>query len=210
MNDLLQFPYISRPTVSQQHLLCRFVKIQDLFPEQSARLLPEKIRQRQYILQAIMQCRYGDGKILKAIKQVLPETLFRNSLLQILIGGRNDAHIHQPVPLSAYRTIPPFLHGTQQHPLRFYRKVLHLIHEQGASLRFLKISCLFLCGSGKRPLDMAEKGGRCQLFGQTAAIDRYIRLAGSEALPVNLFARCSFPVPVLPNISTVISVGATM
>ena len=61
-------------------------------------------------------------------------------LLQILVGGGDDADIETPVRLIANRTEPPFLYGTQKHLLGFRCEVAYLVQKQRAAFRLMEIT----------------------------------------------------------------------
>ncbi len=64
---------------------------------------------------------------MQTVQQVLPETLFIDRLLQILVGGGDDADIETTVRFVTYRTVSPFLYGSQKHLLGFRCEVAHFV-----------------------------------------------------------------------------------
>ena len=46
------------------------------------------------VLKTVAKRRHLNGKFIDAVEQVLTETAFLDGLLQVFVGGRQDAHIH--------------------------------------------------------------------------------------------------------------------
>ena len=59
-------------------------------------------------------------------------------LLQILVGG--GAYIETTVSSVTYRTVSPFLYGSQKHLLGFRCEVAYLVQKQRAAFRLMEIT----------------------------------------------------------------------
>ena len=98
------------------------------------------------VLQAVAQRRHLDGELINTMEQILAEASFLNSMLQIFVGGSDDAHIHLDVGGRAHRPHLLLLQGTQELHLYLVRQVAHLIKEHRTTLSLLKHA--FLVGNG--------------------------------------------------------------
>ena len=121
---------------------------------------------------------------MQTVQQVLPETLFIDRRLQILVGGGDDADIETTVSSVTYRTVSPFLYGAQKHPLGFRCKVAHLVQEQRAAFRLMEITFLGTVRTRECASDVSEESRRRKFFGERTAVHSHKRLSCPLALVV--------------------------
>src|SRR5258708_18162072 len=95
-NQVAQLAYIPRPAVRKQ---CG----NGFGSERTARLFEsqEMFGQRNNVLRALAQGRYAKLKLAQPMEKILPKPSRRYSLVEILIRGRNDTHVHLNLSMSA-------------------------------------------------------------------------------------------------------------
>lgn len=135
----------------------------------------------------------------------MPETLFMDRLLQILVGGGNDADIETAVRLVANGTGPTFLYGTQKHLLGFRCEVAHLVQEQRAAFGFMEITFLGTVRTRECPSDVSEESRRRKFFGERSAVHSYKRLSCPLALVVQQVGDMLLARAVLPGVLLFVS-----
>ena len=103
--------------------------------------------------------------------QVLTETSFADCLLEVDVGGGDDAHIDLLDLARTHADDFARLEDAQQLRLDGHGQVAHLVEEDCAAVGFLEISLAFAHGTGVCTLDVAEEFGVDGAFGQTATVD---------------------------------------
>src|SRR5580658_7726003 len=103
--------------------------------------------------------------------EVAPECALHHGLLQITVGGRQDANVDESRPGAADRANFLFLYGTQQLGLEIDGKFSDFIEEHGSAFGDGR-QPLGLGGAGEGTSDVAEKRTLDQSGHQGSAIDR--------------------------------------
>ena len=104
---------------------------------------------------------------------------FARQLVQVAIGGRDDAHIDLHRPLGADRIDFAFLQRAQQLDLHVEPQLADLVEEQRAAIGFLEFAQMLVGGAGEGALLVAEQDAFDQVLGDGAAIDGDEGLAGA-------------------------------
>ena len=124
---------------------------------------------------------------MKSIIQVASESSFPNCLLQVFIGGGNNAHISHFIFCSSQWSVALGLQHTQQHRLYIFRQVPYLVQEQRTSSSQFKVTfscCVCTCECTSL---MSEESGNGKFRRKRTAIYYLKRLVGSFALQMYLF-----------------------
>ena len=112
-----------------------------------------------------------NGNDAKAVIKILAKPPLGNFFLKILVGRRNDAHIHVAFFLAANRPYFAFLQYAIKLHLHGQAHVADFVHEQRAAVRGLKQSVAVIVCPGERALHVAEKFRLQQRLRKSAAID---------------------------------------
>ena len=123
------------------------------------------------VLAALAQGRSLDREDVEAIEQILTEGAGANLLGRVPVGGRDDSDINLDRAFGADGVDLALLQGAQQFDLHVQRQFADLVEEQGAAVGFLELAEVFVVGTGKGPLFMAEQDGLDQVGGQGSAVD---------------------------------------
>src|SRR3546814_12514706 len=94
-------------------------------------------------------------------------TLFRS---QVLVGGREDAHVHRDLDRGADRADVLFLDRAQQLDLHRQRQLGHFVEEQGADVGGLEQAGLAGVGTGEAALLLPEEFAFPQLRRDSATV----------------------------------------
>ena len=87
------------------------------------------IHQQRNVLDPLTQGRHFDGEDVQAIEQILTEAARLDHLLQILVGGGNDAHVGVLGLVAAHPLEGPLLQNPQQLDLHRQRHVADLVEK---------------------------------------------------------------------------------
>ena len=105
-------------------------------------LLEEALDQQRNVLGPLAQRRHDDGHDLQPVKQVLAELARRHRLLQLLVGGGDDAHVDADQFGAADHAERAVLQHAQQVALALGREVADLVQEQRAAVGQLEAARL--------------------------------------------------------------------
>src|SRR5579862_6246957 len=83
------------------------------------------------------------------VEKVLAKISFLNFLLQVFVGGRNNAHVHGEIISRSNGGKSLLLHHAQNLGLSAQTHIADFIQEKRSAVRLLKFSSLVLDGSGK-------------------------------------------------------------
>ena len=93
LNPVFQFPYISRPMVSHQHVNGWCGDSLNILAVLPGILGDEMFRQKENIRLSIPQRGKVDGEDVEPVVEVFPENSLTESFFQILVGCRDDPDI---------------------------------------------------------------------------------------------------------------------
>ncbi len=98
------------------------------------------VHQRRQVLAPLAQRRQMDGEAVEPIEQVLAKAARRHRLLQVLVGGRDDAHVGLDRLVAAEPLEALFLEQPQHLGLRGQRHVADLVEEDRALMGLLELA----------------------------------------------------------------------
>jgi hypothetical protein len=128
---VFQFTHIAGPVVGHEHIDGRRGEPLDLPAVLFGIALQKKVRQQQDIRFALPQRRHVDGKHVQPVIQVAAEGILLHGLLQVLVGGRDDAHVHLEGPVPADPLEFPLLQNAQQPHLHVGLDAADFVQEDG-------------------------------------------------------------------------------
>ena len=109
------------------------------------------------VLAALAQRRDHERNHVEPIEQILAKTTGLDLMLQALIGGRDDAHIHSHGHGCADRLETLFFENAQHLGLRLEGHVADFIQKQCSAISQLELSFLGVRGAGERAFGVAEE-----------------------------------------------------
>ncbi len=121
---------------------------------------------------ALAQRRLRQAQHAEAVVEVGAETAIADSGFEIMVRGRDDAHVdaHGVVPAEAL--VGAFLQEAQQRGLALHRQIADLVQEQGAAMGHLDAAELAAGRAGEGAALVAEQFGLDQRMRDGAAVDR--------------------------------------
>ena len=122
---------------------------------------------------------------MQAVEEVLAEAAFFHLLLQVDVGGGDDADVDLDRLHAAEAHELALLHHPQQLGLRLDRDVANLVEEDAALVGQVEHALLRVDRPGERALDVAEEGRLEQVGRQVAGVDRDERLVGARRVAVD-------------------------
>src|SRR5688572_3755125 len=96
------------------------------------------LQQQWDVFAPLMQRRKMDADDVQPMKKIFPEAALLNSFLKILVGGRNDAHVHLERCMSADAIELVIRQHPQQTSLEIGRHIADLVQEQRSAIRLLE------------------------------------------------------------------------
>ena len=127
--------------------------------------------QRRDVVLPLAQRRQVDVDDVQPVVEVLAEAALVHHLLEVAVGGRDDARVDADRLHAAEPHELALLHHAQQLGLRLVRDVADLVEEDAALVGEVVEALLRVDGAGERPLDVAEQRGLEQIRRQVARID---------------------------------------
>ena len=129
----------------------------------------------------LAQRRQLESDDVEAVKQVFAETPLTHHLVEIQVGGGDDAHVGAAGHRVAHALVFLVLDEAQQLGLQGEREVTDLVEEQGAAIGLADPALGALAGAGEGALGMAEQLALHQLGGQRRAVDGHAGALGAAA-----------------------------
>src|SRR5579863_3417394 len=117
--------------------------------------------------------------------QIAAEIALHYGLLQIAVGGRENADIDWHAPRPAHWTNLLLLNRAQHLGLQIHRQLAHFVEEDGPALGHGQEPVFRLIGAGESALDMTEEFAFDQRRHQRSAIYRNERLVAEWSRVVN-------------------------
>ena len=185
LDHVVQLADVSRPGRLNQHLHGLRGEPLLLALVLGGEQADEVLGQERDVLPPLVQGRQFQADHVQPVEQVLAEGVFLDRLLEVAVGGRNDAHVHRHRLGTAHRPDLPVLEHAQQLDLDVQRHVADLVEEQGAVVGRLEQAGIALDRAGERALDVAEQLGFEQRLRDGGAVDRDERPVAVGAGPVD-------------------------
>jgi len=128
-------------------------------------------RQHRDVLPALPQRGDPDGDHVQPEVQVGPEPPLGDLLLEVLVGGGDDPHVHGDRLVPAHRGDRLLLEHPEQLHLQVGAHLADLVQEDGPVVGRLELSRPGCVRPRERPLDMAEQLALQELRGDGRAVD---------------------------------------
>ena len=147
------------------------------------------------VVLALAQRRDPEVDDVEAVVEVFAELALRDQVLQVPVGGGDDAHVHAAAaPLRSHFLQLAGLEEAEQQPLHAQRHLADFVQEHRAAVSGLELAGLVAVGAGEAALHVAEELGLEECLGEACTVDRDERLLGARTVDVNglrdeLFAR---------------------
>src|SRR6185436_11049433 len=145
----------------------------------------EVLREQRHIVTPLPQRREVDADDVQAIVEVLAEAAVLHLLLQIDVGGGNDADVDLDRLHAAEAHELTLLHDAQQLGLRLDRHVADLVEEDAALVGQIEHALLRIHRAGERALDVTEQRRFEQVRRQVARVHGHERLLAARRVAVN-------------------------
>src|SRR5579859_2157286 len=114
-----------------------------------------------------------DARVIAATNKNLEQELARGAselLLEIFVGGGDHARVHGDGLTGADGFEALFFENAQDFRLRAQAHVANFVEEERAAVSFLKLADFIFTGAGEAALNVAEKFGLDQFFGNGGAV----------------------------------------
>src|SRR5262249_11738223 len=181
---VFQLADVPRPAVALEDHQGVVVDVRDRLAGALHEQPQEVERQLGDVLPAVAEGGHGDGNDVEPEIQVLAEAALPDQLLQVLVGGGDDAHVHRHGVAGADPLEGHFLQNAQELGLHLQVDVADLVEKERTAVGQLEAADLVPVGARKSPLDVSEKLTFQEALGQGGAVDRNERLFGPVAVLV--------------------------
>ena len=133
------------------------------------------LRNRRDVGHALAQRRHGDADAREPVIQIFAEQAVAHALLQLAVGGGNDAHVHLNGAHAPHGPHLALLQHAQQLDLERRRGFANFIQKHGAAVATLEQAWVVLERAGKRPALVAEQLRLQQRVGNGRAVFHHKR-----------------------------------
>ena len=154
---MFQFADVSWPWIFEQLTAGLLVYFYWSLIVEVGEFLHKLLSKRYYILFALAQWRQMKADGVHAIEQILAKRAFLHHLLQVAVGGGNEADVYRNLLCAAYSCHGPSLQGCEQFGLERIREVAYLVHEECAALGQFHLSRFVALGVGECPSYISEQ-----------------------------------------------------
>src|SRR5208283_1242595 len=162
-----------------------FVNAQDASAGGGRVFFQEMIGQQWDIFATLTQVRDADGNHTEAVVEILAEKIFGNGLIEVAVGGGDNAHIDRNLAGAADRAHGALLEDAKQFHLHGERHLADFVEEDGAAAGYFEQAAFVLRGAGKGSLQIAEEFTFQQGFWKSAAVHRDKRFSGPRRADVD-------------------------
>src|SRR6185436_7786492 len=185
LEGVLELADVARPVVAGQHVDRGRRNALDAARMLAGELLEEVIDEQQQVGLPLAQRRDEDGEDVEPVVEILAEGAGGDRLLQVLVGGGDQAHVRLDRLGAADPLELPLLQDTEQLHLRRQVDVADLVEKQRAAVRQLEAALLARFGAGEGAFLVAEQLGLDQAVGQRGAADFDERLLRAQRAVVD-------------------------
>ena len=129
--------------------------------------------QRVHVLGPLPERRHVEVDDAQPVQEVLAELAGGDELVQVAIGGGDDAHVDPRLRVvGADRLDLAVLEKPQQQRLHAQAHLADFVEKQRAAMRELELAALVAVGAGEAALDVAEELRLEERFGDAGAVHR--------------------------------------
>lgn len=155
------------------------------------------------IFAAFAQGGQAQANHIQSMEQVFTEQTLFDAFFQILMGSRDDTHIHFNRLMTADAVELAITQNTQQARLQVGWHVTNFIQKQSAAIGLFKASAPRRLCAGKRAAFMTKQFGFQQVFGNRCRVNGDKGCSARGLWRCRALATSSLPVPDSPLINTV-------
>src|SRR5262245_54421331 len=94
LDEILQFADVAWPGIAHEDVQRGFAELARLLAVLRAEFVQKVARKDRNILFAVAERRNVKGNYVQAIEEVLPEGSASDFLVEVFVGGGDDAHVH--------------------------------------------------------------------------------------------------------------------
>src|SRR5258705_2872856 len=170
LNEIAQLSHISGPGIAHQNLQRGLAQLARFLSVFGAEFIQEVANKNRNVCGAVAQRRNEKGNYVQTIEKILAEGTARNFLIEVFVGGGDDADVHAHGLIGADRFKALLFENAENFRLRAQAHVADFVQEKRAAVRRLKFSGFIFAGSGETALDVAKKLGFDELFRNCRAI----------------------------------------
>ncbi len=185
LHDVLQFADVAGPVIAVEHIDDRTGEAAHIFAADFAVFFEKKVGELEDVTLALAQRGDVDGEDVQAVKQVFSEAAFGGHLLQVAVGGGDDAD----VDFGGVRAADAFEFALLQHAQKFdlngRRNLADLVEKQRAAVGQFEAALAVGGGAGERAFHVAEEFAFNEIFGQRGAVGLDKGLVGAVAVVVD-------------------------
>src|SRR5690606_21129580 len=183
-DGMAEFAHVAGPAALHQRAQHGLGQDHVAEPVQLRRFVDEVPDQQRDVLAALAQRRGVQGDHGQPVVEVLAEARPGDLLLQVAMGGGDDAHVHALFALAADARDDAFLQCAQQFRLQRQRQLADFVEEQRAAVGLGEIAVARGHRTGKGAAFGAEKLGFGQAFGNRPAVHRDEGPVGTARQPM--------------------------
>ena len=125
----------------------------------------ELFGEKEHIFAAFAQRRHEHRHDVQAEVQILPEFLLLDALIEVAVGGGDDAHVHLDGARAADAFEFAFLQHAQQFGLHLRGNLADFIEQDRAAVREFKAAFAFVHRAGERAFLVTEEFALDEIFG---------------------------------------------
>ena len=148
-------------------------------------LVGEMRDQLRNVTPSLAEWRHMDRHDVEPVEQVLAKPALLDFRAEILVRGRDDAHVHRQCLAGSDAGDHAFLQGAQHLRLRRQAHIADFVEKQRAAVRQLELAGAIGERAGEAPLHVAEQLAFDQLRRNRGTVDRDERTGGARAERVN-------------------------
>src|SRR6267154_4518787 len=181
LDQIAQLAHVAGPGMAQQTLHRGVAELANFLSVSRAELVQQMPSKNGNIFLAITQRRDEERNDVEPVDQILTEGAAGDLLLEILVGGGQNANIHGEGLARAHRLEALFFEHAQHFGLSAQAHVSDFVEKQRAAIGFLEFTDLVFRRAGETAFHVAKQFGLDQLFGNRGAVDLHKQAFASQA-----------------------------
>src|SRR5262245_9527552 len=153
-DEVAEFADVTGPRIAQQDFERSIGKFAGTLAISGAEFVEEMAREDGDVFLAIAQGRNKKGNYVEAIEEILAEAAVGNLLLEILVGGGDDADIHADRLIGTDGFEALLFEHPENFGLRAEAHVADLVEEERAAISLLELAHFVVNGAGEAAFDV--------------------------------------------------------
>src|SRR5579859_1847241 len=171
LDEIAKFAHVAGPGIAHENFERIFAQFARFLAVLRTEFIEEMADENGYIGEAVAKGRNEKRDDVQAIEKILAKGAARDFLVEVFVGGGDDANIDAHGLIGADRLEALLFEHAQNFCLRAKAHVADFVEKKRAAVGGLKFSGFVVARSGEAALDVAEKLGFDELFGNGGAID---------------------------------------